>query len=429
MRRVVATLFVSIALAAGIAPAGADVWTWPDKGGGGGPLGIAGVRTEHGSLGPLLVVKFDGRLNPKAMGRKDFIVVDVEMDGRGKSEEWIYFVAVRGQLRTFTYYPKSKSTVIDNIGFSFGPRSIMLPTLDSWEHEQYGGHAFAVGAYSESSPGCSRGCWDVAPNRGYLVHDYTAPEITAFSAPREYWYEPEVPVGWRVKDRGLSRIREIFLRTSEAGTGKWSRAATRRAVGRHEVSLPAVEGSHMMFQVVAQDRARNTTASDFRLTRIPFDQASDTGPGTFQGLWVEEPDDTAHGGTVHTSTLPMDSFSFSDDANEFCVIARWAGDPGAATLEAGEESVEVAPSTALEPTCVQTDRIEEQTATVTVQSGRLSVDAYWSGADGTWARNGTLRPREAAGGHDHSAGVTRGRDALLREMKSVSRSTRPQLSR
>lgn len=429
MRRVATALLISWTLAAGVVPAGADVWTWPDKGGGGGPLGITSVRTEHGSFGPLLVVKFDGRLNPRGMGRKDFVVVDVEMDGRGKSEEWIYFVAVRGQLRTFTYYPKSKSTVVDNIGFSFGPRSIMLPTMDSWEHDQYGGHAFAVGSYSESAPGCARGCWDVTPNRGYLVHDYTAPEITSFSAPQAYWYEPEVPVGWRVKDRGLSRIREIFLRTSEAGTGKWRRVTTRRAVGRHEVSLPAVEGSHMMFQVVAEDRARNVTASGFRLTRIPFDQATEAGPGAFQGLWVEEPDDTVHGGTVHTSTLPMDSFSFADDANEFCVIARWAGDPGTATLEAGEASTEIGSGVALEPYCVQTDRIEEQTATLTVQTGRLSVDAYWSGANGAWARNGTLLPREAAASHEHSVPVVQGRRAVLREMKRVSRSTRPQLSR
>lgn len=428
MRRVVALLVVTVALAAGVVPAGADVWTWGDKGGGGGPLAITSVRATHGSLVPLLVVRFDGRLKPRAMGRRDF-VVDVEMDGRGKSEKWIYFVAVRGQLRTFTYYPKSKSTVVDNIGFSSGPRYIMLPTMDSWEHAQYGGHAFAVGSYSESAPGCAKGCWDVAPNRGYLVHDYTAPEITAFSAPQAYWYEPEVPVGWRVKDRGLSGIREIFLRTSEAGTGEWRRVTTRREAGRHEASLPAVEGSHMMFQVVAQDRARNVAASDFRLTRIPFDQVSETGPGAFEGLWIEEPDDTAHGGTVHTSTLPMDSFSFSDDANEFCVIARWAGDAGSATLAAGEDSADIGPGAMLEPYCVETDTIEQQTATLTVQTGRLSVDAYWSGADGAWARNGALRPRQLAATHDHSVPVVEGRDALLREMRRVSRSTRPQLSR
>ncbi|HYO60979.1 MAG TPA: hypothetical protein VEU29_03675 [Actinomycetota bacterium] len=428
MRRIATSLLVAVVVGTlAAAPANADTWDWRDPDGR-GPLSIKSIRAEHGSFGPWLRIRFDQPVKPAAWGPKDFVVADIEIDGRGKSERWVYFVSVRNQLRAFTYYPKTRSVVTDNVGFGGGPYNISLPALSYDEHLAYGGHAFAIGSFSKT--GCAGGCWDVVPRRGYLIHDYTAPEITSFTTPQGYWYEPEVPVSWRVKDRGLARIRETYLRASEAGTGKWRRVTTRRKVGRHQTTLPAVEGSHVMLQVVARDRARNVTESDFRLTRIPFDQASEAGPGTFEGLWMETPDETAHGGTVHTSTLPMDSFSFSDDANAFCVIARWEGDPGTATLAAGEESTDVGPSTVLEPACVSTDRIEEQTATLTVESGRLSVDAYWSGADGVWARNGTLRPREVAGAHEGGTlPVVEGSFPSLREIKRISRSMRSRLSR
>lgn len=437
---------VTLLLALGLTqhPAAADSWAWRDKGGGRGPLAIAGIRAGHASYGPNLTITFDRPLDPGAMGRKDFVVVDVEADGRGKSERWIYLVSVRGRLRSFSYDPKS-GAVTPWSSRRPSRRSVVVPTLYDHEVRYFGGHGFAVGSYSETGGECLGGCWDVTPERGFLVHDYTAPDIVWFNTPTPhpdypFWFRPTLPVSWRVEDRGLSGIRRVMLMTSEAGTGDWHRAATERIdefhrVTFHKVRVPAVEGAHVMFQLVAEDGAGHVERSSISLSRIPYDQANDSAPGTFTGLWSEDDDPEAQGATVHTSTSPIDSLSFSGAGNTYCVILRWVSETGGATLEAGGSSLEITqPSYAgdyLWPYCVRTEEAEEHTATLTIQSGRLSVDGYWIGVDGPWASDGTLRPRAVAEGNGHGSSLPalRGPGASLEELKRVSRSTRPRLSR
>jgi hypothetical protein len=426
-------------------PASADSWKWRDKAGGKGPLSIAAVRAGHGSSGPNLTITFDRRPEPAAMGAKDFVVVDVEADLGDKSERWIYLVGVRGRLRTFSYYPKSDSVVVDEMAFErSGRRSVVLFPLYDHEATYYGGHAFAVGSYSETGSGCGRGCWDVVPERGYLIHDYTGPDIVWFNTPNPdpefpFWYRSKMPVSWRVEDRGSSGIRRVMLMTSDVGTGEWRRAATERPDGFHRVTfhkiaVPAVEGSHVMFRLVAEDGARNVTTSPVSTTRIPYDQANESGPGTFMGLWSEEDYRGAQGGTVHTSNVPIDSLSIPGEGDTYCVILRWVTASGSATLEAGDSSTEITqPSHVgdyLWPYCVQAERVAEQTATLRIQSGRVSVDGYWTGVDASSADDGSRRPRSFAGalGDGSAAPRLRRPEASLEDMRRIGRSMRPRLS-
>ncbi|HEV2754547.1 MAG TPA: hypothetical protein VG318_02065 [Actinomycetota bacterium] len=394
MRKAVSVAVASVLLGTtlGAAPATADSWTWRDRGGGRGPLSIQSVNAGHGRYRqPMLTITFDRALDPAAMGRRDFVVVDLELNGRGKTDLLVYFASVRGRLRTFSYEPRWK-TWGGGVPFSRPtPRTLRLGLPANYE---VGGAAFAVASYSEAA-GCGEACWDVVPNRGYLVHDYTAPEFSAMVAPAEFWFEPEVPVWWRARDRGLSGLRDTTLMVSDAGSGKWRRVATRRAPGRSRVVVPGVEGKHMMFQTIARDRAGNVTKSPFVLTRVPYDQANPEGPGTLVGAWLEEERPDAQGGTVHVSTAPGDSLSFPGKGNLFCVILQWVGGPMEATFEVGETSHRLTQSAGDNqyrlPYCITTPEPGETTAKLTVIAGRLGVDGYWAGLEGNWKRDGTLR--------------------------------------
>lgn len=400
MRKIVFGTVLSLAMASLVAgPVSADTWTWRDKGRNRGPLSIASVKIAHdqGYGGDVtLTIAFDEPLDPERMGRDDFVVVDIQSDARGKSEFWVYFVAHRGRLRSFIYYPKSREVSSDGAYFRRPThRSIKMLSLDHYEQTGGGGLAFAVGAYSETGPGCSGGCWDVTPNRGYLIHDYRRPDLYYFSAPEGFWLEPQVPVRWRARDQGLSGLREARLETSQAGSGRWRTVATRPA-GAQRVSVATVEGAQMMFRLSARDGAANVTRSDLAITRIPYDQASETGPGSFTGAWLEQEDPDNLGGTVHTSTAPLDSLSFPGKGNLYCVHLGWGPNEAARVrLQAGEEFADFEHGVVEDgyelPYCLTTTEVEERTATLTVFAGRVSVDWYWSGIDENLIRNGRLR--------------------------------------
>ncbi|MDQ4025120.1 MAG: hypothetical protein M3217_06485 [Actinomycetota bacterium] len=188
---------------------------------------------------------------------------------------------------------------------------------------------------------------------------------------------------------------------SEPGSAKWETVQVRTDPGRYRLRIPVQQGANVMLRPVAQDGAKNKTMGPIRRTRVPYDQSNADGPGTFTGAWSEEEQPYAWGGTLHTSTAPMDSFSYSAKASVYCFHGMWGPDPVRATFEVGGETIEIDTVTAGGqsdgyPKCITLETVEERVATLTVQAGRLSVDWYWAGVG---EGNGYDQPSSEVGAH------------------------------
>ncbi|HEV2754546.1 MAG TPA: hypothetical protein VG318_02060 [Actinomycetota bacterium] len=385
MRKLIAGVLAPACLALGLvaAPATADSWKWRDRGGPEGFLSIESVGVGHRGNGPTATITFDRPLRPAQMGPKDFVILDVDSDGRGKSDEWIYLVSIRGRLRRFSYNPHSE-TVHAVAGYTFSrptPRSVQL-SLSSYVSEY--SFAFAAGAYTETSPGCGGGCWDTVPNRGRLIHDWTPPQIKAVTEPHPWTLNTYVRFTWEALDYGLAGLKRSTLLMSEPGSGKWKVVQVRTEPGRYRLRIPVEQGANVMLRPTAIDGTMNKTLGPVRRTRVPYDQSNADGPGTFTGMWTEEEQPYAWGGTLHRSTAPMDTFAYSATANVYCFHGQWGPDAVRATFAVGGETMEFDTLGAGGysdgyPKCITLDTVEERVATLTVQAGRMGVDWYWAG--------------------------------------------------
>jgi hypothetical protein len=427
MHRVTVGLLLSASLALGLVatPAAADSWTWRDRGGDARVLSIRSISASHQANGPALTITFDRALRPSQMGRRDFIVVDVDSDGRGKSDQWIYLVSIRGRLRRFSYNPRT-DTVHPIAGYTFSrptPRSVRLSLSDFVSEYSV---AMAVGSYTETAPGCAGGCWDTVPNRGRLIHDWTAPQILAVTEPNLWNLLDYVRFTWETRDYGLSGFKRSTLLRGEPGSGRWEPVQVRTEPGRYRLRVPVEQGANVLLRPVAQDGARNKTMGPIRRVRVPYDQSNPEGPGTFSGQWAEADEEYAYGGTVHTSTAPAAALSFSGRGNVYCFHGRWGQEPVDATFEAGGETVEIntfpggsAPPGG-QPVCITLPSVEDRVATLTVDLGRLSVDWYWEGiGDG----NGYDPPSRKVAERPVESGTADGM-STLRALRAGARSGR-----
>jgi hypothetical protein len=424
MRKLTVALVLSL-FALGLfatAPATADSWTWRDPGGR-GPLAISSIKVGHyrPSGAPKLTVTFNRALKASQMGRKDFIVVDYEGNGKRPSDGWIYVVARNGRFESFEYNPTTDETY-GTIGFE-RPTARSLRVVP-WNY-QSGGYAVAAISYSENAAaGCGGGCWDAAPNRGLRIHDWAPPTFERFVAPAPtdgFWYEPTVPVTWRAVDTGLSRLARTSVVWREPDATRWRTLVTRYGGGPQKANVTAVEGAHMLLQGLAEDGVGNTASSPYpSLLRIPFDDANESGPGTFTGMWTREEDPEAIGGSVNVGTGPA-TLTFADTANLYCVVVKWLDlEPAQVRLQLDDGTArdfghDPGDPAARVPLCVGTPSVEEQTATFVVLAGRAGVDGYWSGDDGT-----STSQAAAATGHHDRVGHMLGARSSLRSLRRAA---------
>lgn len=425
---------IASSLVLGLLPglAAANSWTWRDRDDQDRPLSIASVTAGHvedppdGHM-PTVTVTFDQPLRPEEMGPKDFVIVLIDSDGKEPNEEWIYLIAVDGRLERVSYNPHSdEASSIYEGTFRFPtPESVEIDVTRFAPGE---GHIFAAGSYTESAPGCAQGCWDWAPNRGGLIHDWTPPWVRGMTEPSPWTFQRTLKINWEVSDVGLSGFRKSSLMMSEPGSGKWHAVATRKKPGRYKVFVRDLnQGSNVLLRPVAQDGANNKTIGPIRRTRVPWDQANPNGPGTLAGMWREEMRH-AFGGTVHTSTAPGDSMTFAATGNLYCVYAVWGPDPAQVTFEVGGETIEYGTPggtgyTGGYPICIDAETVDERTATLTVHAGLVSVDWYWAGI---YPSEIEATPEEAPSGDQEPAPempLPKG------EMKTGSEAVRTALSR
>lgn len=385
-----ASLLVASALVTGLPGlAAANTWTWRDGDDHTRPLSIASVTAGHFTdealqVRPTVTITFDQTFRPEEMGPKDFLIVPIDSDAEAPNEEWAYFFAVDGQLQRASYNPHSEET------YSIHESTFSQPTPESLEIEVTGyapgeGHIFAAGSYTESAPGCEEGCWDWAPDRGGLIHDWRVPWVHGVREPSQWTYQRTLTFYWEASDVGLSGFERSTLMRTTPGSGKWRPVSIQDEPGRYKILVrPLNQGSNVMLRPVARDGAGNKTFGPIRRTRVPWDQGNPNGPGTFEGKWQEK---MSHGfgGTVHVSKAAGDSLRFSGNGNLYCFHGWWGPDPVRATFEVGGETIEIDTVSSSPtyndgyPKCIDLETAAERTATLTVHEGPLSVDWYWTG--------------------------------------------------
>lgn len=384
MRRIAIGLALcSIAAALGAAPASGNSITTRDAGRGKGPIRLAGLRTGHvrtdtGRLSTLTIT-FEQPIKPRQWGPLDFVVAAVDTDGKGKNERWYYVTSGQGRLYVSAYSPHNDWWYYDEARLKrVSPRSIRLTMDRLFDFE---GHYYAVGSYRKDGGTCRPYCWDSIPNRGYLVHDHMAPEFSHYGRP--LWaLGDSVPVSWRVSDRGFSGVRRSTLFVTDLQERRWREAARVAGPKMNVREIPAApEGSSMLFRITAEDGNGNAVDTGTFATSVPYDQENETGTPLYAGLWFENEDPDAYGGTVRTSTTTADRFTFTGEGDEFCVLFRasegemtFSLDGGGGTSDRTWGNFE----THRHLVCRWAE-YGEHTAEVEVTSGRVSVDAYWAG--------------------------------------------------
>lgn len=377
-----------LAAACFAAPAGADARRWGDRGDGRGPLALRGVEVGHDRWGsPTVTVSFENPISPATFGRRDFFVVQLEGVGRPTVDYSYYFGAFDGRWVTYGYDERERQVVHGGYYFRMPSSRQVRIWLggEPWYYPETGGHRFRVASNSRSGA-CAGGCWDVLPRRGWLVHDYTPPDVLRWQLPP--WVlttdaEPEIPISWRVRDIGLSKLRDVTLWKRSSAGGEWEQVESRSSGGRVDRRLPAEQGAHVWFRLTARDHSGNETRTHALETRVPFDDTSSEHAAAYFGLWEEESHVDTYLNTLHVSSTSVDTFSFTAEARHYCIVYRRGPDYGDATLEMdGEEHTLYMnfPVTSIQPHCLDAgSRALREIVVRPRDGGVINVDGFWSG--------------------------------------------------
>lgn len=368
--------------------AGANDGTFVDRVGGRGPLAIEKVEYGHAHGYPVFTITFDRPLDLSSWTRDDYFVVAFDWKGTTRADGLLYFLKYRGRLTNLTYFPRMKAT---GSGADFrrtGPRTIVTEAPLAAQH--YPGFAFAAGSWFEGGAVCPKGCWDAAPERGWILHDFTGPRVTRFRVPERATATEgrlAIPVSWHVHDTGRSGLDEHALLWRPAGATDWIPAARTRDNGAASFELPAEEGGHVEVMVRASDRAGNVTETPVRQVTVPFDQASGSGNAAFTGAWAETTREGAYFGTIHVSNTPHDELVFSGTGTEYCIAYSTGAGFTDGTMSVGDQSQFLSMSgqgvecMTFESAIPRVVRVKPGPGRINTETGYhpdvINVDAYW----------------------------------------------------
>ena len=178
-----------------------------------------------------------------------------------------------------------------------------------------------------------RCCFDAAPNRKWVIHDYGDPVVSNVSfgfAPGQTVPSTDVPVSFTVEDQYIG-IAGWLVHFRETGTSQWATAAEGTGSGDRVAVVPTTEGTVMDMCIAAVDRAGNVSAENLTIVEVPMD---DTSPVfTYGSGWSASTADIADfQGTRHVSTTVGASLHLSVPAGYRADLVVPGGLDGTATF-------------------------------------------------------------------------------------------------
>ena len=317
-------------------PASAQSGTIHDASDGQGPLAIDRVD-YFGETQGIMRVTFSHSLKGLRVFGKNFVVFDIDYNRDGRSDRWYYLQKGRGGWSQLEYNPKTKKLVSEGgcLCEGAGRRAMRFRVGAQYFSGKPGygepGYGFRVASLWKSSACPPHGCFDLAPNHGYVLHDYGLPTIKRFEAPPLVVNgdATSFPVLWRVIDKGLSGFREAkLLEKPWQKEAEWEQVASSRSTGLVRKDVSAKEGDDFELMLRAWDGVRNQSSSAGMHVVVPFDQTTGS---TISGLWTESADPATYLGSELVSSSPLDTFTFSGYGNEVCLLYRMG--PGLGTGE------------------------------------------------------------------------------------------------
>jgi hypothetical protein len=260
-----------------------------------------------------------------------------------------------------------------------GPRTVKIrfPKFDNYTWFQ-GGHLFRV-ASSYRGPGCSKRCFDVAPNRGWVINDFTAPRIPRFDLPTVATFEGQARarLKYRVTDLGFSGLDKHRIWIRKSGSDAWRNVATRTGGGPRSYTLELEEGQSASVRMSVRDRGGNGTVSPTRTVTAPIDDGS-AAVGTFFGLWEQRATEGAYRGTEHVSVSPFDELRSEATGTRYCLLFAVGPDYGTAEVSVGDFSYQINmysdTAEGLHKTCAGFLEPEVRAVVVRPLEGRINVD-------------------------------------------------------
>lgn len=350
-----------------------------------GPLAISRIEIGHTQFHSTLNIVFDSRVTPATFGRDDFVAIEISGGKRPRTDYIIFYGARQGRLFTFIYDPQQRESASGGYWHRRpSPRELKVVNAEIGLPMDAPGYRFRVSTFSEGG-GCTSGCWDAVPSRGWLLHDWTRPTVRAFELAE--WSIPSgtrafSSVKWAVYDRGLSGLRRRSLMMRETDSGEWTRVRSSSTAGTSLDDIGVTPGTRTRFRVTALDGVANLTRSHTLRTRVPLDDTSTEHQATYFGVWSQQESESAYLATLHVSQTPLATFSFAAEAKMYCVVYRVGDEWGQATFTVGDDSQRVDQTfqstiSTVVPSCIGFDSAEPRTATLKVDEGVVNVDGYY----------------------------------------------------
>ena len=324
-------------------------------------------------------VTFRHAITRRDFGFPNFFALVINRDGDRKPEHLLYVIPYKRQLKVLSHNVEEDS----DFCCSGGVRMLNRRTLRirfgkyiDYIPEPKGLRlGFLAGVKNDGR--CSSGCIDVLPRRGWIIHDWTPPNVTV-KAPSFALADArsEAAVSYQVSDAGRSGIGRHALMRRPLGTSEWSVVTAGSSSGEFHARLKVPPGQTIELRAVAVDGQGNRTVSDIERVLAPYDESS----GTVSGLWEQRSVTGTYRGTDAVSTSPVDEFTFSGYGDRYCILYTQGAEYGRAVFvtEAGEHPFDMAgESQHLKQKCLTFYEPQDRDIRLRVEEGTINIDGFF----------------------------------------------------
>jgi hypothetical protein len=261
-----------VALAAALACAGtasASFTPFPDRNDTRGPLDIKQATQDHGPRGRLVhTITTFGRWSNALLGptTPNFFLLDISIDKDPKPERTVFIYSVNRRMVAVVLDSKGKAVAAAKASRPDGKTvKVSFPRAGINDKP---GYRWIAASFFEGRGGCGGGCVDKVRNRGRILHDIAAPDITfpPLGPPMSGQYDIE----FTVEDRGDSGLASWTVEHRDVGSIDWETVLTGITTGPQNVPFPGVmTGEQDEFRIVAVDLHGNSKASATQTVTAP----------------------------------------------------------------------------------------------------------------------------------------------------------------